>query len=393
MTPRWATVIAASVLALCPCAAQVRKAGGSLAFSELYYLKDKPGYAGSTGVLSGQLEAEFALQDLGRLSLKGVAHYDLREGKGRYADLPVAKYAYAQERWRLDLGFDTIFWGVVESQRLVNVVNQVDPLRSLRGDVTLGQPMLAATWFGERYKLETLVLPWFRERRFGGSTYRSGLLLSVDERDPLYQDSRGRRHVDHAVRLSGRVDVLEAGLSLFQGTLREPRLVAQASSKDLRPLYVQGQQIGLDAQYTRGATLFKLEAKQVRPRNEPSFRAAVYGFEQALGRIGRAPFDLSVFIEHNWDSRGEAAPNFLQNDLFMGLRLDFANTLATVLTLGLFQDLDHGSRLGRVLLETRLTDELSLAGELYLVSAKKPQDRLFGARDLEQVSVKLKWNF
>jgi hypothetical protein len=386
----WAA--AAGLCGLAP-AVQAGDTGGWLSLNQLQYAQAQPGYARSATAVSGQFEAQGPAGDKGRLELKAFVRHDLRDPQGRYVDLPVAKYSLGLGDWQYDIGFDTVFWGVAESQRLVNVVNQVDPVRSLRGDVTLGQPMLSVSRSGESFKLQAALLPWFRERPFAGTSFRPGLPLPVDDSDPLYESERGRRHVDGVVRASGRLGGVEGGLSLFDGTLRDPAFVLDAGRQVLRPLYRQGRQLGLDLQWTLGSTLLKLEAKDVAPRQGARYQAAVVGLEHAFGRVGGLPAELSVFAEHNRDSRGKSAPTWLQNDLFLGLRLDFANTRATTLSVGLFHDLDFGSHAARALFDTRLTDDLNLSIEATAFSADQPRDPLYPARSIDQLALKLVWHF
>ena len=172
--------------------------------------------------LSGQLEAQAQLAENLEFSLRVFGRLDPNSSKGTYVDLPIAKITYKLDNWQFAAGFDTVFWGVAESQRVVNVINQPDFIRSLRGDVTQGQPMLSVNWYGEVFRAEAYVLPYFRERRFGGENFRTGLPLPVDASDPIYEDPDKKRHVDYAGRLSASFEGLEIGLSGFTGTLREP---------------------------------------------------------------------------------------------------------------------------------------------------------------------------
>ena len=129
------------------------------------------------------------------------------------------------------------------------------------------------------------------------------------------------------------------------------------------------------------------------PENGQSFVSGVYGVEHVLGGVLGSPYDLTLFLEHNYDDRGRASPSIYQNDIFFGGRLDFANTLGTTLTAGAYYDLHYGSLIGRVALESRITDNLKLTVEGFAFNANNPKNSLYSARNLDQVSAKLLWSF
>lgn len=70
-------------------------------------------------------------------------HFDLREAYllllGDIGD----------DQWELRLGVDRVFWGVTESQHLVDIVNQIDFVEHPGGESKLGQPMVHLTWSGD----------------------------------------------------------------------------------------------------------------------------------------------------------------------------------------------------------------------------------------------------
>ena len=83
--------------------------------------------------------------------------------------------------------------------------------------------MVYASWLGDVWSLEGCLLPYFRERRFGGDDYRNGMPLRVDtSTNPILRSADGKWNTDVAGRLSGKFDNFEFGLSAVQGTHREP---------------------------------------------------------------------------------------------------------------------------------------------------------------------------
>ena len=70
--------------------------------------------------------------------------------------------------WELRVGVDRVFWGVAESQHLVDIINQVDFVEHPDGESKLGQPMVHLTWSGDWGALELFGLSGHRARTFPG---------------------------------------------------------------------------------------------------------------------------------------------------------------------------------------------------------------------------------
>lgn len=315
--------------------------------------------------------------------------------EGDYFDPTVAKLVWKSGNWEATAGYDLVFWGVAEGSNVVNVINQRDQIRDPLSDQGLGQAMLALRYFGSNFTIEGFVLPRFQERNFGVVDQRWGFGLPVDDSRSTYAASEGRDHVDFALRVSGVTGDLQYGISAFEGTLRQPRFRFDASSGTLVPHYVLGRQFGVDLQYTAGPALLKLEAAHVDPEvaGEESYWATVTGIEYLPGEVLDLPWETTLYLEHNWDSRGDDGPSMFQNDVFVGLRIGFGNPNETALRLGAVADLDHGGVLGSATLTTRLNDQLRLEAQYLFVDAHDRRDALYTARDLNQVSMSLQWHF
>ena len=74
--------------------------------------------------------------------------------------------------WELRVGVDQVFWGVTESQHLVDIVNQVDFVEHPAGEAKLGQPKVHFTWSSDWGVMEILGLPYHRARTFPGRAGR-----------------------------------------------------------------------------------------------------------------------------------------------------------------------------------------------------------------------------
>ncbi len=81
----------------------------------------------------------------GSFTLTPVIRYDHSDQRRTHFDLQEAYlllFGDAGEGvWEAPLGVDQVFWGVTESQRLVDIVNQVDFVEHPNGEAKLGQPM------------------------------------------------------------------------------------------------------------------------------------------------------------------------------------------------------------------------------------------------------------
>ena len=266
-------------------------------------------------------------------------HWDLREAYALlFGEL-------GEGEWEVRLGADRVFWGVAESQHLVDIVNQIDFLEHPNGEVKYGQPMVHVTWTGDWGALEFFGLPYHRQRIYPGQGGRLRFAGLVDNERVEYESSAREWHPDFAARYSHSFGPLDIGLSAFNGTSREASLVCMPPackptgvsdpSNVWIPYYAQIRQFGLDAQLTLDAWLFKLEAMhRSGERNaigrereyEQAYRAAAVGasgFDDLIGIFRKDEYvaavvggeytfysvfgsaaDVGLLAEWNYDERG-----------------------------------------------------------------------------------------
>ena len=240
--------------------------------AESRWFPEAGAHAGQRSLASGFVAApELYLEDAeGRsLTLAPFFRYDNTDPRRTHADLREAYLLLFGEigdgEWELRAGVDQVFWGVTESQHLVDIVNQVDFVEHPAGEAKLGQPMVYLTWSSEWGVMEMLGLPYHRARTFPGRAGRLRLPLVVENEHVEYESAAKERHVDFAARYSHSFGLLDMGVSAFNGTSREPALKLLLDSSGtpvLGQYYAQIHQFGLDAQLTVGSWLFKLEAIQ-----------------------------------------------------------------------------------------------------------------------------------
>ena len=295
--------------------------------------------------------------------------------------------------WEARLGVDRVFWGVAELYNPVDIVNQADLVEHPDGKTKMGQPMAHLTFSGDWGTAEIFALPWHRERTYPGrhGRLRSGLVVDPDLVE--YESGAEERHLDVAARYSHSFGLLDIGLSVFDGTSREPslrpaspRLVLDPTGAPavdprtgtpiliptaLAPYYPQIRQLGLDAQLTTDAALFKLEAihragalnlpTRTRPFGEEEDHVAfVVGGEFTIHSVFESGADLSLLGEWHRDDRGRRSTHQFQNDVFLAARLGLNDVEGTEITAAIVADTDYGSRTMSVEFTRRLSDEWSL---------------------------------
>jgi len=282
-------------------------------------------------------------------------HFDLRELMWERVD-----------RWgEVRIGLGLVFWGVTESQHLVDVVNQTDLVENPDGEDKLGQPMLNLRLFQRWGTLDLFVLPFFRERTFPGANGRLRPPLVVDTDNAQYESSAGRTHLDFALRWSHMLGEWDVGVSAFRGTNRDPLLIPTQGSDGpmLTPFYQQINQIGLDLQRTFGGWLWKLEAITRSGETLDRFLAFTGGIEYTFVGAFGSNMDVGVLTEYLYDSRGRTGSPFA-NDIFVGSRIAFNDVQSTDLLVGGIVDQRTGETLFSVEGNHRLGSDWLLSIEV-----------------------------
>lgn len=243
--------------------------------------------------------------------------------------------------WEVIAGLKNIYWGITESQHLVDIINQTDQVESPDGEDKLGQPMVALTLIRDWGVLDLFALPLFRERTFPGEDGRLRGPLPVNTDHPVYESGARWHHFDWAARWSHTVGDYDIGISHFSGTDRQPRLVpGGVGMSELIPHYDLMNRTGIDLQAIKGDWLLKLEAISQESRGD-RHAALVVGFERTFVGISGAA-DLGVLLEYHYDSRGAHAPTPFENDWFAGGRLALNDVKSSELLAGAIVDFADG---------------------------------------------------
>lgn len=360
-------------------------------------------------------------------------HWDLREAYVLlFGEL-------GESEWEVRLGADRVFWGVAESQHLVDIVNQIDFLEHPNGEVKLGQPMVHVTWTADWGVLEFFGLPYHRQRIYPGQGGRLRFAGLVDTDRVEYESGAEAWHPDFAARYSHSFGPLDIGVSAFNGTSREATLVCMPPAcrptgvSDVSnvwiPYYAQIRQFGLDAQLTLDAWLFKFEAMHrsgdrnalgrqqefvqayravlagtggfddlVNTYREEEYVAAVVGGEYTFYSVFGSTADLGLLAEWNYDERGRQAlprrqPMTLDNDFFVGAHLSFNDVQSTEIIAAFFTDASRATRTLGVEFDRRLSDQWSLHAESSSILSMDPDDIQWVGRRDSFFEFHLEYNF
>ena len=310
-------------------------------------------------------------------------HFDIRE----------LSWTHQGDSWSLLAGVGKVFWGVTESQHLVDVINQTDFVENIDGEQKLGQPMVNLTVTRNWGTLDLFVLPGFRERTFPGRKGRLRFPFRVDKSQTQYESSAEEKHIDFAARWSHTAGEWDIGLSHFYGTARDPVYLAGtdgAGDPVLIPRYDLIHQSGLDVQWTHDAWLGKLELISRDGQGE-RFTALTGGFEYTFYNVGSSAMDVGVIGEYLYDSRGEVFIAPFQDDIFVGSRLALNDVQSTDILAGVLFDRESGASFLNIEANRRLTNRWKLSGEVRAFLHIPATDPLisFGADDHAQLELSL----
>ena len=297
----------------------------------------------------------------GKESLTFVAfsRWDEHDEERTHSDIRELSWLKVFDESELRVGLRKVYWGVTESQHLVDIINQTDLVESSDGEEKLGQPMINYALIQDWGTVDLFILPYFRERTFPGVSGRLRSKLHVDTSNPVYESTDKENHIDYAVRWSHSTGDWDIGLSHFNGTSRDPSFKLSADFKSLRPVYNLMQQTGIDLQATKEAWLWKAEVINRRINNE-NYVAATGGLEYTFYSLFESTSDLGLVMEYLYDDRGAKATTPFENDLMVGLRWTKNDENDTSVLVGVIADRDDSSRLYSIEASRRIAENLKL---------------------------------
>ncbi|MBW7835323.1 MAG: hypothetical protein H3C28_01605 [Sphingomonadales bacterium] len=323
------------------------------------------------------------------------ARLDANDGERSHVDIRELKWVGAFDRLEVRLGIDKVFWGVVESQHLVDILNQDDLLEDIDGEDKLGQPMATLSYDSDFGLFSAYTMTYFRERKFPGPDGRPRGPLLIDTSQTHYQGGHDKWHVDWALRWSHAVGPLDVAASHFHGINRDPAFILGLNSAGdpvLIPRYDIIDQTGFELQATFGGLLLKAEAIRRAQPGENQI-AAIAGFEYTAFNILQGSSDLGVLMEYLWDERGRNPDNPFEDDLFAGLRWTANDVADSTLLAGAIFDLDTKTKFVNIEMSRRFGAHWKLSLDARLLLSVPVIDPLYPFADDDFVQVKLQRYF
>lgn len=319
------------------------------------------------------------------------ARFDQYDAERTHADIRELTWLSASVTHEWRIGVRKVFWGVTESQHLVDIINQTDGVENPDGEDKLGQPMINLATIRAWGTVDVFALLGFRERTFPGAEGRLRPALPVATSQSQYESEREWRHVDAALRYRQTLGDWDIGLSYFSGTSRDPRLLPGqdvAGAPVLIPYYDLIEQVGIDAQATLGSWLWKLEGIH-RSGQGASYYATTGGFEYTVSGAFATGMDLGFIAEYLYDERGSDAPTPFQRDVMIGCRLAVNDEQSAEILFGTIIDTTDSTRLYNLEASRRLGSEWKLSAEARVYANVAPRDPVYSLRDDDYVQVEL----
>ena len=344
-------LFALSAFAFMGCLPAVR-AGGNVAADGRVFVYD-PKYAGQSrgdGVsLVAEPQLEMKSEDATHTAtLRPFYRLDPTDEKRSHADLRDASYRLSTGHFQAGVGTGIFTWGVLESYKPTDVMNQTDFVEATDGSAKLGQPYGSVGWVGDSAALRLYYLPYFRDRTFQGLRGRPRFSVPIDTDDPIFANRNRRWQPSAAARFTLNLGDFDLGAGLFTGLSREPRFVAELTTGQISPRYDLMHQGSVDAQWTIGPLVLKAEGfARLWGDSLRAFVGGGAGADYTFFKLA-GDADLSFAAELLFDTRPrDAAPTFFDHDGLLGARLAFNDTSSTELVAGVVVDVLDQSTFGR----------------------------------------------
>lgn len=319
--------------------------------------------------------------------------WDEKDANRSHFDIRELMWVHVADEWELQLGIGKVFWGVTESQHLVDVINQSDFVENLDGEDKLGQPMVNLTLIRDWGVVDLFVLPGFRERTFASDSGRFRSIPAIDDRSE-YESAAEAKHVDFAFRWAQTFDDWDVGVSHFYGTSREPRIVPTVVQGELKliPFYDLIHQTAVDVQVTMEEWLWKFELIHRSGQGE-TFNALTGGFEYTFVGVMETSIDIGVIAEYLYDDRDASTLVAFENDLFLGSRFAFNDAASSEFLFGVISDIETNARFYSLEASRRFADSWVISLEGRFVSGVSINEPLGSINRDDMIQLELARHF
>ena len=324
--------------------------------------------------------------------------WDRHDEERTHSDIRELSWLKVFDASELRVGVRKVFWGVSESQHLVDVINQTDLVESSDGEQKLGQPMINYALIQDWGTVDLFILPYFRERTFPGVNGRLRCQLHIDTDNPSYESTDKESHIDYAIRWAHSLGDWDVGLSHFNGTSRDPSFSITPTLDNngvlsIRPHYYLMQQTGLDLQATKEAWLWKMEVISRKTKAE-NYIAATAGFEYTFNGIFESAADIGLVMEYLYDDRKSQATTPFEDDLMLGVRWTNNDEQDTSILVGVIADQNDSSRLYSIEASRRLGESMKLNLEVRVFEGITDMNSpLYSLRDDDFAQIELAYYF
>ncbi len=348
--------------------------------------------------LSGSIEPEIYHEwDNGSQSLAFVPFYRIFQHDSRRTHFDIRELTWLKvaNDWELRVGFRKEFWGVSESQHLVDIINQTDLVENSDTEDKLGQPMINLALINDWGTFDFFLLTGFRERTFAGKEGRFRSIPELDVGEERYEKHGIEKHMAYAFRWSHSIGDWDIGLSHFYGTSRDPTIlveVGETGEIQLIPLYEMIHQTGVDVQMTQENMLWKLESI-VRSGQGKTYFAGTGGFEYSFYNVSETGLDIGIVAEYLYDSRGSHAPVVFQDDFLAALRFALNDEQSTEILAGVIFDRTSNTKFYNVEASRRLGDNWKAELEVRFFSSGPANDPAFIFRNDDHARFELRYYF
>lgn len=342
-------------------------------------------------ITSGAFIPEFSAESEDgkhQFNFKGFARLSQYDDNRTHLDLREGYYRYKGKGWSLSVGSKIVFWGVTESNHLVDIINQTDQVEGVDGEDKLGQPMVQFTKNTNIGTFEAYYMPYARRRQFPAEEGRFRFPVVLNRDDIPFENNAEEWSPSFALRWSHYIGSVDLGLSQFYGVAREPQFLGVSEQGEFLLSYPVISQTGLDFQWTKDAWLWKLESIY-RAADDLDFVAITAGFEYTFNDIKSSGIDVGVVSEYLYDSRDELTFSGLDNDVFIGSRVAFNDIKSTEFITGGIFDTTRSTWLYSFEGSRRIGASWKIALEARLLQSVSNEELLFAFRqdDLFQIKI------
>ena len=321
------------------------------------------------------------------LQFVGFGRIDQYDTKRTHADIRELYWQAIFKNWELSVGLKKIFWGITESNHLVDIINQADALEGFDLEKKLGQPMIHFSWSPKWGTIDLFAMTYHRQLKFPGPQGRLRPQFDLDYDNTSYEGELEEYNPDLAIRWSHSISIFDIGLSHFYGSSRTP-LFTSSDGITFSAFYELINQTGLDIQASTGSMLWKTEIIY-RVSKRKNINAFTVGGEYTFSNIFSSGVDIGLIAEYNFDERGAESINALNDDFFFGTRLAINDKQSSDLIGGVI--IDRENQTLRYLLEInrRLGDSWKISIEASGFSNIDPSEFLYLIRNDNYAQISL----